>query len=160
MISSSPRKIKTSLPENTLTAVYLKGGHSKLTAPILTSLPDLTPTDLPVLLNHIFQRQRSSVIQKNAAGLEGFSRAWKCLSRSICPGGYCWAVPHAHGVGGLEDKDSITPGVSDSLIFILSLWSDRLFHKVTVLDKDNDNNKINYFSHSCGKGNWRIEGVM
>lgn len=32
--------------------------NSKLTLPILTSLPDLAPSDLSVFINHIFQRQR------------------------------------------------------------------------------------------------------
>lgn len=70
----------------------------------------------------------------------------------MCTDGYCWAVPHAHGVGDLEDHDPMTPGVLVYFIFILSLWSDRVFHRVTVLDKDNGNNKISY-SYCCGKGN-------
>lgn len=160
MTSSSTRKIKTSLPENTLTAVYLKGAALNWQHPSSPLCQIWLQLICPCSWITSSKDKEVSVIQKNVAGLEGLSRAWKCLSRSICPGAYCWAVPHAHGVGGLEDNDSMTPGVSVSLIFILSLRSNRGFHKVTVLDKDNDNNKIHYFSHCCGKGNWRTEGVM
>lgn len=49
----------------------------------------------------------------------------------------------------------MTLGVSFYLIFTLSLYDGRWFHKVTVLDKDNYNNKINYFSHFYDKNTWQ-----
>lgn len=48
-----------------------KRGNSKLTLPILTSLPDLAPSDLSVFINHIFQWQRHFRYSEECG------RAWK-----------------------------------------------------------------------------------
>lgn len=92
--------------------------------------------------------------------LKDFPELWKVWAEESAP--ETIVGQSLMPMGGLGYSNSMTLGVALYHIFILSLCDYWVFHKVTVLDKDNYKNKINYFSHCCVKNtrqkNWGTEG--